>query len=172
MISTSIINRVATEEGVDPKLVAAFIQVESSNNEFAWRTESAYRYLWDVKTNKPFRALHQAEANNEVAPSDFFAAIGSRNTEWLGQQASWGPMQVMGAVAREFKFKGHFPELCGEAGVRIGCQLLRKLLDRYHAQYGNEGVAAAYNAGSPKLIGKKFANQEYVDKIMSAYGGQ
>jgi len=171
MINSTLIARIATEEGVDPKLVSAFIQIESSGNAYAWRTESAYRYLWDVKNNRPFRKLTPTELNNEVAPGDFYAPVGSRNTEWIGQQASWGPMQVMGAVAREFGYTRHFPELCGEDGIRIGCKLLRKLVDKHHTRYGMEGVAAAYNAGTPTLTAGRFTNQAYVDKIMLAYHG-
>jgi hypothetical protein len=172
MIESTLIARIAAEEGLDPKLVTAFIQTESSGDAYAWRTESAYRYLWDVKNNRPYRKLTPTEANSEVAPGDFYAAAGSRNTEWIGQQASWGPMQVMGAVAREFGYKKHFPELCGEDGIRIGCKLLRKLFEKYQDRYGNEGVIAAYNAGTPALLDSgKFGNQSYVDKVMAVFHG-
>jgi hypothetical protein len=168
MINTILIDRIANEEGVDPKLVAAFIQTESSGDAFAWRTESAYRYLWDVKNNRPFRKLTPTESASEVAPGDFYSPIGSRNTEWIGQQASWGPMQVMGAVAREFGYTKHLPELCGEDGIRIGCKLLKRLQSRFDTK---EEVIAAYNAGTPSIVNGKFANQDYVNKVIGNYHG-
>jgi soluble lytic murein transglycosylase-like protein len=80
-------------------------------------------------------------------------------------------MQVMGAVAREFGYKKHFPELCGEDGIRIGCKLLRKLFEKYQDRYGNDGVIAAYNAGTPVLAYNKFTNQSYVNKVLAVFHG-
>ena len=111
---------------------------------------------------------------SETAPPDFAAlpSIGSRDTEWALQAASWGPMQVMGAVARELGFRGWFPALCTwPAGVDYGTLHLRKLRNRFLDKYGWEGVAAAYNAGSPnRLDNGQWANQSYVDKIRAAGG--
>ena len=167
MISIETIQHIAGLHQLDPRWVLAFIQVESSGDIYAWRTEPTYNYLWDVKQHKPFRKLLPAEVNCEVAPADFYSLAGSRNTEWLGQQASWGPMQVMGAVAREFGFKDHFPKLCGDIGVEIGCLLIKRLHRSYFTTHGIEGVAAAYNAGSPRILAKthQYANQEYVDQF-------
>jgi hypothetical protein len=173
MLSNSTILEIANKYGVSPGLVAAIITVESEGDVYAWRTEPAYRYLWDVRNNKPFRALTTAENISEVAPRDFYSKKGSRNTEWIGQQASWGPMQVMGAVARELGFTGHFPNLCGEQGVHYGCRLLKKLIDKHFDEGGYAAVAAAYNGGSPvKIDGGRFKNQEYVDKVLNRFRGQ
>ena len=149
-------------------LILAIIQTESSNSMFAWRTEPNYRYLYDVKKRAPFRKLTKDEMNNEKAPADFpyIPSISSRNTEWLGQQASWGPMQVMGAVAREYGFRDAFPALSTAQGIYYGCRKLQTLKSMWYSKYGWKGVAAAYNAGSVRFNSDcQLVNQQYVDKV-------
>jgi hypothetical protein len=160
----------ANAYSLDVKLLKAMSEVESGKNPNRWRTEADYRYLWDCKHEKPFRKLTDAEKNNEKAPADFTAEVGSRNTEWIGQQASWGPLQIMGGVARELGFKGDFTELCGPEGLLYGAKHLRNLYKRFFESHGLNGVIAAYNAGSPRLVGGKFENQVYVDKVHKAMG--
>jgi len=156
---------------VAPGFIRAIMVVESDAQECAWRTEVAYRYLWNVHSDSPFRSLKPEEINNEKAPADFpyLPSIGSRNTEWMGQQASWGPMQIMGAVAREHGFRGYFPELCGVIGVQYGTLHLSKLMSRFFDKHGYAGVAAAYNAGSVRFSGGHFENQGYVDKVLNVF---
>ncbi len=163
---------IAINRGLSPDLVEAIIQVESNGNVFAYRVEPPYRYLVDVNTGKPFRRLTSAEGKSERAPKDFpyFPRVSSRDTEWLGQQASWGPMQIMGAVARELGFNGAFPELCGPVGVLYGCKHLANLHKRFYQAHGIRGVIAAYNAGRPRVTVnaqgyRVFRNQGYVDKV-------
>jgi hypothetical protein len=155
-------------------LVLAVINTESDGDLHAWRAEPAYRYLWDNAKQRPFRALTQAETRSETPPADFTsprAIVCSRTTEWWGQQASWGPMQVMGAVARELGFTAHFPEMCGALGVKLGCRYLANLARRFYNRHGWPGVVAAYNAGSVRFAqGGLFENQVYVDKIAAAGG--
>lgn len=152
------------------KMVYAIVQVESAHELYAWRVEPAYRYLVDVKTRKPFRILTRDERASERAPTDFpyFPHISSRDTEWWGQQCSWGPMQVMGAVAREYGFTGYLPALCGEQGVMYGCMHLKRLWDRWGDEFGKSGAIAAYNAGSPRKYDGVYQNQGYVDKVRKA----
>lgn len=155
-------------------LVAAVVLVESAGEPLAVRFEPPYRYYWDNHSGAAYRRVTPAERASETAPPDFAAlpSIGSRDTEWALQAASWGPMQVMGAVARELGFRGWFPALCTwPVGVDYGTLHLRKLRNRFLDQYGWEGVAAAYNAGSPnRLDNGQWANQSYVDKVR-AMGG-
>lgn len=151
-------------------LIAAIVMTESGGDVHAWRVEPHYRYLVDFATGAPFRTLASAERASEVAPSDFaHPAYSSRDTEWWGQQASWGPMQVMGAVARELGFRQPFPALCGHVyGVDVGAQHLARLRDRFFARHGWQGVAAAYNGGSPRYAAPGVlepALQRYVDKV-------
>ena len=158
---------------VPVQLVYAICRIESSNDPFAWRVEPPYRYLVNVMTGQPFRALSAAEIASERAPADFpyHRALSSRDTEWWGQQASWGPMQVMGAVAREYGFDGPFPMLCGFAGLRYGIQHLARLRDAFLGEHGWEGVVAAYNAGSPRrAAGGEWVNHRYVAHVVAAGG--
>jgi len=152
-------------------LVTAIVQVESRGRLSAWRAEAAYRYYWDVARKRPFRSITAAERASESAPRDFsyFSSISSRDTEWWGQAASWGPMQIMGSTAREHGFESEFPELCSTLGVYYGCRHLDRLRDRFFDDHGWIGVAAAYNAGSVRrLADGRFENQAYVDKLVRA----
>lgn len=169
------VQNAADMKGLPVPLVAAMVLVESAALASAWRFEPPYRYYWDVRANKPFRALSETERANERAPSDFFAmpGISSRDTEWTGQACSWGPMQVMGAVAREYGFRGGFPDLCGwGVGLEYGLMHLTRLRNRFLDKHGWTGVVAAYNAGSPRRIdgGLNWVNQDYVDRVR-AMGG-
>ena len=156
-------------------LILGIIDVESAGNTFAMRMEPPYRFLVDVRTNKPFRKLTADEGRQDQAPTDFpfVNGAGSRSTEWIGQQCSWGLMQVMGAVARENGFDGYFPELCStDRGIYYGCKHLASFKKRFFAKYGWAGVVAAYNAGSVRISSTgDFVNQEYVDKVRSACPG-
>jgi hypothetical protein len=158
---------IAARHDLDPALILAFIQVESSNNLFAVRAEPVYRYVWNVKTNKPFRKLGASEVRACTPPADFPSIHGSRCTEWWGQRSSWGPMQVMGAVARELGFRGFFPELCGEPGIEIGCKLLVRLRARFKDDLGF--MISAYNCGTPHYLEGRFSNQDYVDHVLREF---
>lgn len=160
----------AKDFGLPFWLVAAVVQVESEGNAWAWNPEPPYRYLWDVKRNAPFRALTAAEIASERPPADFPVLQGDRDQEWWGQAASWGLMQVMGAVARERGFRGpYLTELLNpEAGIHYGCAHLAHLHKRFDAHGGVAAVIAAYNAGSPRMDGGRFVNQGYVDKVLKA----
>ena len=162
----------AQEFNLPPLLVQGIIQVESAGNPFAYRAEPAYRYLFDVDNNEPFRELSQAEIDTASAPNDFpwYESLSSQDSEWFGQQSSWGPMQVIGAVARERGFGNCFPELCSfDDGVHWGCSHLRWLAERYLKNDGWPGVISAYNQGSPRRNDDgTFCNQAYVDKVILA----
>lgn len=161
----------AQENHLPIQLVEAIITVESGGRPYCWRYESHYRYLWDVRQGKPFRALTMTERGSDAPPADFFGLPGTHAaTEWIGQQASWGCTQIMGAVAREYGYKRDFTELClPENGILYGCYHLKTLARRFGADWRD--VAAAYNAGSPRLTPKgEYENQVYVDKVEKAGG--
>jgi len=117
--------------------VMAFCIVESSLNEWAYRYEPGYKWI----------------VGETLTPS-----------ERIGQMISWGLMQVMGGVAREHGMVGPFPQLCDPViGLRYGMLHLRK----YWAKYQNwPDTIASYNAGHPVRIDGKYANQQYVDKVL------
>jgi soluble lytic murein transglycosylase-like protein len=149
-------------------LVEAIVLVESGGDPNAYNPEPRYAYFWDVHTNLPFRKLTNKEVDSKTPPPDFKCLAGDPDQEWWAQQASWGLMQIMGAVARENGFIEPFlPELADPGkNLYIGCKYLKKLKGRWYQQYGWPGVVAAYNAGMPrKGFSGSFLNQHYVDKV-------
>lgn len=162
------ITTAAAAFNLPPVLVEAIILVESGGDPAAYNPEPKYRYFWDVRHNRPFRKVTDAEIDDKTPPADFPMMGGDRDQEWWGQQASWGLMQTMGAVARQHGFMGtYLVELADpDKSIHYGCAHLHWLWGRFYAQYGWPGVVAAYNAGSPrKVAGGGFENQGYVEKV-------
>jgi soluble lytic murein transglycosylase-like protein len=91
----------ADEHSLDPALVCAVIEQESSWDTHAMRYEPAFR-------------------------SRYVAPLGLSLTEEVARSISWGLMQVMGQSARERGFTGRFlSALCDPpAGLAVGCSLL------------------------------------------------
>ena len=121
------------------ELVMAICRQESSLNDWHfYRPEPAYRWL----------------VGNPTEPKEI-----------IGQKSSWGPMQVMGATARELGFTGEFSELFDYAtGIKYGMLHLRRLNQRYDNW---PDVISAYNAGHVKRVDGKYVNQaKYVDPVL------
>jgi soluble lytic murein transglycosylase-like protein len=137
------IHTVALAHQLPRGLVHAICHVESSMNPFAIRYEPSFKWL--------------AGDQGHMSP-----------TERIGQMMSWGPMQVMGAVAREHGFAGWFPELCTlPTGILYGCLHLARFKAKYDVWLD---VIAAYNAGSPRRAPDgRYANQSYVDKVLHVW---
>ena len=157
----------AEQYKLPPTLIAAIISVESSGDTCAWNPEPFYKWLWDVRTNKPFRKLSTEESSRKTAPSDFPFLAGDRDQEWWGQQASWGLMQIMGAVARERGLNAPYLTILLdlEFGIDYGCRQLAWLKERHFARHGWDGVIVAYNTGRPTLSS---AGQAYLNKVKKA----
>lgn len=160
--------RAATEHDLRPALVAAVVSVESGGVPWAWNPEPRWRYFWDVRRGQPFRPVSTLEIANQFPPQDFPALVGDRDQEWWAQQASWGLMQVMGAVARELGCKApYLTSLCNpDVGLHWGCLKLHTEL-----QWAAGDVAAAlaaYNGGrAGNAPGGPLRNQAYADKVLS-----
>jgi len=148
-------------------LVDAIIQVESGGDVYASRYEPHYQYLWDVRANAPFRARGRS-----LPPGFKSPRFVSSNTEFVQQKHSWGPMQVMGAVAREYGFKGRLTELCGERGLHYGLTHLQALSRRLvrAGLESQDDLIAAYNGGWARRNESSgaYLNQGYVDKVNAA----
>lgn len=161
----------AAAHGLPPLFVMAIVSQESDGEPYAWNPEPRYRYLWDVKRQAPFRALSDFERESETPPHDFPTLGGDHDQEWWAQQASWGLMQVMGAVARERGFRDtYLPALLDpDTNLEYGCRHLSWLFSRFYFQHGWAGVAAAYNAGAPRRVPVTgpYENQGYVDQVLS-----
>lgn len=105
----SLAKNVALIEQVDAALVCAVCEQESSWNQWAMRFE-------------PMFLAHYVKPVMPEAPS----------TSEMARATSWGLMQIMGEVAREVGFQGHyFSELCQpDTGLTFGCKKLKACLDR------------------------------------------
>jgi soluble lytic murein transglycosylase-like protein len=106
----ALARQAAAAQSLDPALVCAVVEQESSWNPWSMRYEPAFfaKYVAPLFTN------------NKISASEAYA-----------RGFSWGLMQVMGQVARETGFDGLFlSALCDpEQGLAVGCKVLRKKLD-------------------------------------------
>jgi soluble lytic murein transglycosylase-like protein len=132
---------VATAHSLDPALVCAICEQESSWNPWAMRYEPAFfaRYIRPLLTEGNSLVASPSFTNDggQNAPKPSSGEGGSPRpspsnfahlspTEAYARAFSWGLMQVMGQVAREQNFVGpSFAELCDPAiGLEIGCRVL------------------------------------------------
>jgi hypothetical protein len=151
----------AQRHQLDADLVEAVCRVESGGHRWAWNPEPAYRYLWNVKTKQPFRKMTAAELASKTPPKDFPCLAGDRDQEYWGQQASFGLMQVMGAVGREFGFQEpYLTQLCEvRYSLEIGCSVLKARLKWSGGDV--DKALASYNAG----VGNWKAGIGYAQKV-------
>jgi soluble lytic murein transglycosylase-like protein len=101
----ALANKWAAKYGLDPFLVCAVIEQESSWNPFAVRFESAF-------------LAHYVKPQNPLEPT----------TQEITRACSFGLMQVMGLTAMEFGWRGYYlTDLCDpDNGVDYGCRKLQK----------------------------------------------
>jgi soluble lytic murein transglycosylase-like protein len=148
-IPFDIIRDIAQDFQIDSYLVAAIIMAESSGMQFSIRYEPKWSHFY--------------------TPEVYAQMLGvSEITERLGQSHSWGYMQVMGGVAREHGFSGHFPQLCDKKlNIYYGVKHFSDKLRKY--KHVNDAIAA-YNAGTvTKTEENMYSNQLYVDKVLGYY---
>jgi len=118
---------IAADHALDPQLVCAVIEQES-----AWNT-------WAVRYEPGFLSRY-------VAP--LYTAGKLSATEAYTRAMSWGLMQVMGQVAREFGFREtSLSELCdAPTGIEFGCRVLAARLKR--AKGDVPAALLAWNGGA------------------------
>ena len=123
----AFVSPIAAKYGLDPLIVCAVCEQESSWNQNAVRFEPGFLALY-VKPKNP------------AAPT----------TLEILKACSFGLMQVMGEVAIELGWQGHFlTELCDPAtGVDFGC---RKLQRCFSVHGDAETSLLAYNGGGNAL---------------------
>ena len=120
----------AAKYGLDTAMVCAVIEQESSWNTFAMRYEPAFfeHYIKQMS--------------------------GLSATEAIARATSYGLMQVMGEVAREFGFTGQFlSQLCDpDTGIDVGCRKLQKCFATHGA---DESGLLCYNGGGNPDYGRQ-----------------
>ena len=120
-------HKAAAAQSLDPALVCAVVEQESSWNTWAIRFEPAFfaKYVAPLYTNNKITA-----------------------TEAWARGFSWGLMQVMGQVARESGFDSSFlSALCDpEQALTVGCKVLRKKFDA--ARGDTTQALLAWNGGA------------------------
>lgn len=175
------VERYAAISVLDPNLVHAIIQQESDEDPTAWNPEPRYRYFWNVRTQAPFRLVTTAEIASETPPKDFPSLAGDPDQEWWAQQASWGLMQIMGAVAREHGFRAAYLTRLvtdPETNIAIGCVHFARLLawaGTYTAKADDPraiaGALAAYNGGKVgnAPTAATLRNGEYARQVLVRY---
>ena len=143
-----LIEKVAKENGVDPKLLLAICTVESSLNPFAIRYEPSYKYLF--------------------FPREIASKLGiTETTERVMQSCSIGLGQIMVAVMREYGYHDHIVKAMSNPEIPLMYSAIH--LKKYLEKYGDEQSAiSSYNQGSDrKTPGGQFQNFIYVDKVSS-----
>jgi soluble lytic murein transglycosylase-like protein len=138
----------AIRHQIDPNWVWSIVQVESGGNPILMRYEKNWRYLC-----KP----------------EFYA--GRLNvtleTEVQLQMFSYGLMQIMGSVCREYGYADSLALLIDPfRSLEFGCRHLASMKKRFSS--GRDWIAA-YNGGSPrKTPDGKYEKvlEEYVNKVV------
>jgi soluble lytic murein transglycosylase-like protein len=101
-----VIRKMAEDHGLDPALVAAVVEQESS---------------W-IATAKRYEASFESWLRKRVA--------GLTDDEYRSRSTSWGLMQVMGQTAVEQGFSGEHSEMHSPlVGIEQGCIKLKKCLN-------------------------------------------
>lgn len=142
-----LVDKYAIKYDLDPSLVYGICLHESLLDNNAARYEPDYRWLYRPETVKPRHS--------------------SLRTEQALQRTSIGLMQVMGAVYREYGYRGWLPALFADVEKQLdyGCRHLAAKIKKHGALAG----IAAYNAGTPiRYADGRFVNQSYVDKVLAA----
>jgi hypothetical protein len=130
---------------IPAEVLAGIVEAESHGNAMAYRPEEGYRWAWDIERGKTFRRLTPGEASSSEPPDDFPGGV----NEWLGQRASYGLCQVMGATAREAGFSGDFRELYRpRVNLDLAVRHLRQLYARHDGNLFD--AIASYHAGDPR----------------------
>jgi hypothetical protein len=108
-------------------VLLAMITQDSCGERGFTRPVFGLELVWNVELSVPFRTLAEHERVSVMSPVDFPGS----DTEWTGQRAVWGPLPILGAVAREQGYVGGFPGLCGVTGVDWSCRVMNKMRREY-----------------------------------------
>ena len=136
-----LVKQTAQRHGLDPRLVCAVIEQESSWNTYAMRYEPAFCSQYVIKIP------------------------GLTPTQQVARSISWGLMQVMGQTAWELGYRGDFPALCVPLnGIEFGC---RKLAPEIAKANGDlQRALRSYNGGAnPNYAGDVLARMKRYESV-------
>lgn len=141
-----VIARLAADAvGLDPALVCAVCEQESSWDPNATRHEPAFKTRY-------------------VDP------LGLSEPEATYRSTSYGLMQVMGQVAREFGFIADIPTLCDpRTGVTVGCMVLQHKLGQMHGDV-TRGLLRYNGGGNPNYAAEVMARMSKYRNAPPAMG--
>jgi hypothetical protein len=139
------IRSTAGSMNVDPNLAQAIAEVESGCDPTKMRYEKNWSYL--------------------VTPEKFATLLNiTVDTETQLQMFSYGPLQVMGSVARELGYAAALNLLCQpQLGILYGCRKLHACVRKYPDL---PEAISSFNCGTPVRDKENhFLNQTYVDSV-------
>lgn len=141
-----LVKKVSARHGLTPEWVAAVVQKESAGIADRVRYEKHWKYWHNIPVHAKRLGI-------------------TEESEMQLQAFSWGVMQVMGSVARQWGFSEALQNLTDhEKGLEYGCKHLAHMRRRFST--GRDWIAA-YNAGSPRRKpDDSYSNQEYVDSVV------
>lgn len=144
----NVIKKKASEQSVDPWLLAAICWQESSGFVYAVRFEPHFRWTYQVEKFARMQRITEATEKNL-------------------QMQSFGLAQIMGGTARWLGFTGPLPSLYKpENNLYWACKYLKFLQDKHNTI---ADIIAAYNAGNAIKQNGRYKNQGYVDKVLKLY---
>ena len=140
----NLIREYAKKYGIDPAIVYGICQTESNFDQYACRYEPDYQYIENTAIHKPASSTHQTER--------FF------------QKCSWGVMQVMGGVFRQYQYRGWLSKIPENLHIQLdyGCRHLSSKINRYGLDRG----ILSYNSGSPVKRNGRYINEKYLEKVL------
>jgi len=162
-----LVEQIAVPMGLDPSVVLSQIWTEveqflsdddPDNQETATRDERRWRYFYDPQRK---RALYDRTVSVDENRARAQAILDPQ--EFADQDNSWGLMQVMLAVAREYGFAGTPEELCdASVNITIGCMHLDRCLARAR---GDVFAALCRYNGSPAYARKVLRRWEILKAL-------
>lgn len=144
-LDEDLFSRVCKSNDLFPGVVLGMISRESGTTAAFLRYERKYKWLY--------------------LPHLYTSPHYSLDTEEALQRFSFGPLQIMGATAREHGYRG---DLLGLKNSVVGFIWGTKYLKHLVEKYGNfEDAVSAYNQGSPKkrMLSGDYVNKDYVDYV-------
>lgn len=138
---------------IQPRFLAALIDLESRWEIGAMKYEKGYPWLYEV-----------LELSKKM--------ICSRETMEVIQKTSWGLMQLMGANFYQMGYRGWPIGMCDpKTNLEFGCKHLDKIIENQNLSFKKPlDIYAAYNAGSVrKTLEGLYVNARAVNAFEKKY---